>query len=510
MIVGALAFVAGACLGSGSAWAADEPGAPAGGAGGSGGTPAGASGSAASGTPLASSIISGGQGAPTPPFGGGGGANKGFSGSAGAGLGFEQLNGVYYARVNLLTTLSFGPVALGVSVPLRFAVYDPDDKNDGVFRQEDWDEVSDWARIIRFVEVNLVYDTWRFRGRFGALDGESIGHGTIVGGYYNNVDANHYQAGLALDFAIKYGGVEFMLDNLLRPEVFAFRFHTRPTIFFTDNKWANKLVVATTFAADARAPVALVDRDTDGVPDIDAENNFIIDDRTTVAAWGLDVEYELLRSKLIDLVPYADLNVLFDSGSGVGFHLGFFFNLRIPVPILKPTLLTRLEYRAISDGYAPRYFDATYEAQRFSYGVPADPQNPTSLSLTKAGWLRTASTGNHGWLGELYFDFAGFIRIGGTYEDYAGDNNSALTLALLLPALKIVQAGAFFSNRGFDTIGDAFSNFENALMRAFLRVKIYGPVFFTASYTRTWELNTEGDYEARNNYGAGVEVAFTF
>jgi hypothetical protein len=509
VVASALALVVGVGLDGGSARAADEPGAPSGGAGGASGTPAGAGGAsgAASGTPSASAILSGGQGAPTPPLGSGGSSKQGFSGSVGAGLGFEQLNGDSFISLNLLTALSFGPVTLGVSVPLRLRIIDEDPENDGVFRKEDWDEVSDWARIIRFVEVNLGGKSWRFRGRFGSLDGESIGHGTIVGGYYNNIDANHYQAGLALNFAVKYGGVEFMLDNLLRPEIFAFRFHTRPTIFFTDNKWANKLIVGTTFAADARAPVALVDRDGVAGPDVSDKQNFIIDDRVTMAAWGLDVEYELIRSKLIDLVPYSDLNFLFDESTGVGFHLGFFFNLRIPIPLLKPTLLTRLEYRAMSDGYAPRYFDATYEAQRYSYGVP-DPQNG-GLSFTKTGWLRSANSGNHGWLGELYFDFAGFVRIGGTYEDYAGDDNAALTLALLLPALKIVQAGAFFSNRGFDSVSDAFSNFENALMRAFVRFKIYGPMFLTASYTRTWELR-DGEYEARNNYNAGVEVAFTF
>ncbi|MCK5797331.1 MAG: hypothetical protein KAI47_09115, partial [Deltaproteobacteria bacterium] len=452
----------GVVLLSPSAWANDEPGSP--GASGGGATPSTPSTpstpGADQGTPSASSILSGGQGAPTPPLGGGGGsASKGFSGTAGGGAAFEALNGDYFLRLDLATALSFGPVKLGVSVPLRFRVIDKDPQNDGVFRSEDWDEVSDWARIIRFVEVNLGGDAWRFRGRFGSLDGESIGHGTIVGGYYNNIDANHYQAGLALNVAIKYGGIEFMLDNLLRPEVFAFRVHVRPTSFFTDNRWANKLIVATSFAADARAPVALVDRTTpgsptmatpDGVPDVDGETNFIIDDRTTLGVWGLDVEYELLRNKIVDLVPYADLNLLFDDGAGVGFHLGFFFNVRIPIPIIKPVLLTRMEYRAIGDGYAPRYFDSIYEAQRYAYapGVLVDPTDPNSMPKTKVGWLRTASTGANGWLGELYFDFAGIVRIGGSYEDYTGPNNSALTLALLLPALKIVQAGAYFSNRG--------------------------------------------------------------
>ena len=56
-------------------------------------------------------------------------------------------------------------------------------------------------------------------------------------------------------------------------------------------------------------------------------------------------------------------------------------------------LLTRIEYRAIGDGCAPRYIDSSYEAQRVIY----DPTlvDTGGTPLTKLGWLRSASSGNH-------------------------------------------------------------------------------------------------------------------
>lgn len=72
-----------------------------------------------------------------------------------------------------------------------------------------------------------------------------------------------------------------------------------------------------------------------------------------------------------------------------------------------------------------------------------------------------------------------------------------------------MQAGAYYANRGFDLITNAF-DLENAMIRAFLTVKVWGPVALTASYTRTWDLNEDGKYEAQGNWSAGVGVSFGY
>lgn len=348
--------------------------------------------------PEATAILSGGAGGPTPPPSGSMGG-KGFSGRFSGGVLYEQIEGDHFITLDLYNTLSIGPVSFGLWVPLRLRIIDNDPQNDGVFRKEDWDEFSDWLRIFRFVEVNLGGAHWRFRGRFGQLDGESIGHGTLLGGYYNVIDRANYQAGLALSGALKWGGIEFMLDNLVDPAIFGLRLHARPASFFTTNKWANKAIVGFSLVGDARAPTAQIADATGKVTTDDAGNIKV--NTTALTMVGFDIEYQLLQHRLIDLVPYMDLNFIPDERTGVGFHLGFFFNLRIPVPLLKPTLLTRFEFRAIGDGYAPRYVDSTYEAQRLSYNASNSSLiDPTSnLPLTKLGWLRRAPTSGAGWLG---------------------------------------------------------------------------------------------------------------
>jgi len=455
-------------------------------------------------------IPAGGHGAPTAgPALPGAKPSSGVSGEVGAGILFEKIGEDHFLTLDLYNQTRVGPVSFGVWVPLRFRVWDQGE-DDGLMREEDWDEVSDYARLLRFVELVLGGETWRFRGRVGALEGESIGHGTIVGGYYNSLDRDHYQAGIALAAAIRYGGVEVMLDNLLAPEIVGARIHVRPAAFFTDNFWANRFVAGLSFAVDGRAPVALQTRGTppDLEPVVDDTNSFAYTGTDALSVLGLDLEYTVIQNKLIDLVPYLDLNFMFDEGAGAGLHLGTFFNIRIPTP-LGPALLTRLEYRLVGDGYAPRYFDALYEVQRVQYDPSTVVDPATGVPLTKLGWLRTAEAGPHGWLGELYFDFAGWVRVGGTYEDYQGPDNSALTLSLLLPKLPVVQLGAYYSRRGFDSLSEAFDR-DGAFLVAYARAKVFGPLYLSVAYSRTWHVQEDGTYRAEGDYSFGAGVAFTY
>lgn len=465
----------------------------------------------------AGSEVAGRFGAPTPPFSSGSNAaTSGLSGQVGGAAMFERIDEDYFVTIDIFNNLTIGPVTFGLWVPLRLRVWDQDPEDDGVLRDEDWDEVSDYARLLRFVELNLGGESWRFRGRFGALEGESLGHGTILAGYYNCIDRDHYQAGLVLDLAIPWGGVTFILDNLLAPEIFGVRLHTRPASFVTDNVWANKLIVGASVVMDTAAPEALGARPVflPGMPTLiayepilDDENNYEVASRQSLAIAGVDLEYQILRSSILDIIPYADLNFLVDTDTGVGFHLGTFVNVRIPT-FLGPTLLTRLEYRVVGDGYAPRYIDTTYEAQRIQYDGGAT-RNSAGLPVTKLEWLRGAETGTHGWLGEAFFDFAGWVVVGGTFEDYEGPDNAALTLSLSLPKLKIVQAGALYSRRGFDGLDGVF-DLDGALLLAWARVSVYGPVGLTASYSRTWHASEDGTYQTTDDWGVGVSLAFSY
>lgn len=459
----------------------------------------------------------GGFGSPTPSLTGvPSGARRELTGEAGGALLFEKLDEDYFVTADLFGRFAWGPLAFGLWVPLRFRVIDEDPEDDAVMRDLDWDEVSDYGRLLRFLELTLGGEGWYLRGRFGAFAGESLGHGTIVGGYYNSLDRNHYRAGLALEFAIRHGGVQFLLDNLLSPRLFGFRLHLRPAGLFSDHELARRLVVGFSLAADTAAPVALAGAPVLFLPPArlpiyrpmyDDEANPVVARDMVLSVFGFDIEYAILQNKLVSLVPYLDLNVLADVETGVGLHLGAFLNFYLPTPI-GPTIMARLEYRAMSEGYAPVYFDSLYEAQRFQY-TPAAAFSVPDIPLTKLGWLRRSALGPNGWLGSLFLDIGGWVQVGGSYEDYDGPDNASLMLSLVLPKLKWVQVSGTYIRRGFDGLDGAF-DLDGALLTASARVMVYGPLFLTATYQRSWYAQDDGSYRSEGDFSAGAGVAFGF
>lgn len=67
---------------------------------------------------------------------------------------FEKIDEDYFLTVDLYDETAIGPLRFGAWVPLRFRVKDNDPHSGSVMRKEDWDEVSDYARLLRFVEVS--------------------------------------------------------------------------------------------------------------------------------------------------------------------------------------------------------------------------------------------------------------------------------------------------------------------------------------------------------------------
>ena len=453
-------------------------------------------------------MLSGRYGTPTPPPGSSPTSGGDLTGQFSVGLLFEDIGEDRFLTLDIRNQLEVGPLKFGLQVPISLRVWDEDPQDVDTVRTEAWDEISDFAQIVRFLELNLGDETWGFRGRLGALDGESIGHGTILAGYFNSIDRDHYQGGIALRAGFGFGGAELMVDNLLAPEIIGSRLFLRPAAWFSDADWAQNLVFGMSFVTDTNAPLSLKNGSTkpstDFEPVIDPQGNLVATDKQSVDIVGFDLEYTVMKNALVDIVPYVDLNVMRHTENGVGFHAGSFFNLKIPGGV-GPTVMTRLEYRYAGENYAPRYIDSLYEAHRLMF-VPA---NAGSAPQTKLNWLKAGGHGNHGWLGELFFDFAGWVKLGGSYEDYEGPNNSALTLNLLLPRWETLQAGALYTHRGFDSLSEAFQ-MDGALLLAFLKSQVWGPVYATASYSRSWTVNEGGTYTSQDDWNIGVGLDFSY
>jgi len=223
---------------------------------------------------------------------------------------------------------------------------------------------------------------------------------------------------------------------------------------------------------------------------------------------GIDVEFAILRTKVIDLIPYTDFNHI--AGARGGWHLGVLTKLR---PVDRLGLNFRLEYRYLSSAYIPGYFDSYYDIQRYTFplGCPTtkldyvrgrrDPASPAGCEVGLQG---------SGFYGEGVFSFFDLFTVILAYEDAEGPRNSNLLLALQLPALEAVKLAVYYYKRFFDGFSQAFS-LENAVFVAEARIRMWAFLYLIARYARSWVVNARGDgFTSTDDFTAGIGVHARF
>ena len=440
-----------------------------------------------------------------------------FGGTQGAFVGLAVTNiegeGSYAATV-INTEFSLGPVGLGLSVPLNLMIWNNDQccvggftreskTYGGLIRRRDWDEPQDLARFIRFVRYGNKRDpVYALAGQLWAA---SIGHGTLVSRYSNSLSLDHPKVGLAFDVNTEFVGLETLTDWVGNPSLMAARAYVRP---FGDMPVLRGWAIGVSGATDRRAPVGLT-----GPLQADAQGNPIIPNQQAVNAVGVDTEFEVVRNSLMSVIPYADFNRI--AGAGNGLHAGVLTDVRLPVPLLEMSVQAKLEYRRMQPGYIPEYFDQTYDIGRVQYAVQQGSSTTYMAKYDAAQAARTPDTSfsQGGFHGELAVNLAGFVQVGGLYEDRQGDANGAsLGLFAILPKLDVVKASAYYLRKNMKSgFGDAFRLDERSLLAASLAYKMVGPLYFRADFRREWVL-PPGETQIRSvdSFTAGFASFFAF
>ena len=438
-----------------------------------------------------------------------------FTGQSGMFLGaaFNRIpgEGNYIATV-VNTEFSIGPVGLGLQLPLNLLVY-PEagiNKDDiaysGVLRKRDWDEPQDYGKFVRFIRYGHKRDPVYLLA--GQLWGASIGHGTLVNRYANNLSLDHPKFGLAFDVNTTYFGVETLTDYVGDPSLMAARAYYRP---FGDTPFLRGWALGVTFATDRTAPRRL--SITNGTIQQDSNGNPIITANDAVYAGGVDTEFELLHNSIISLIPYVDLNRIM--GAGNGLHAGVLADLYLPVPVLELNVEARLEYRMMQPGYIPEYFDQTYDLGRVQYAVTNGATTTYEPKYAAAQASHDAAADpsaidRKGYYGELALSFAGVLQIGGLLQDYEGDPNGAsLGLFATLPKLEVVKIAAYYLRKNMNGLSDAFTLDERSLLAASIAYKIFGPIYLRLDFQRRWVLEPSG-MVAVNNFQAGIASFISF
>jgi len=429
------------------------------------------------------------------------GAPKGTSGNLGGDLNFGMIDGDMFTTINLGFAMDLGKIGFGIQVPLRIRIHDEDPQNEevgSVFRKEDWDEWTDYLKIIRYFRYGRKGEFLHFM--IGDLPGATLGHGTIVNHYYNNIDLDHYKMGLVLDLNTDYGGVETLFNNGFVTNLFGVRGYLRPWSFIDTESYMNNLAVGLSVVTDYAAPYQLVDGEVeDGYPEIDQEK------AATIV--GGDIEFRLLNTSLISLTPYMDLNGILEAG--IGYHAGILSVFHIAGVNLD--LQTRLEYRYFTGDYIPAYFNSYYEIQKFSYPYHDDAAQLDAVAPKRQVLEQLGDKGLNGYYAELTFRFLELFTVGASYDDYDGLYNSNLRIFLDVPALEVFQFGCYYYKHNFEGSGEAFTFDDKSLFLVEARYQITSFLYVLGQYWRIWQLNQESaEYEAVDDWSVGLGMAYNF
>lgn len=423
------------------------------------------------------------------------------AGRAAAQLGFAKIDEDCFLELTIGHVFSLGGPGgwrIAPRLPLRLRLFDGDPETDAVLREEDWDEVSDWARVLAFVHYGQAGDPLVFR--YGELTGVTIGHGALVNRYFNTIDIDHYQGGVFLHGDADLVGGELVLDDVFDPELLVGRAFARPFVDVPDLALPLRgFKVGVTLGADFFAPVA-VDIGERGLFATPENNPIILADRM-LPMFALDFEVPALSTPHLDIVPYLDIASL--DWATFGLHLGAFFNARFTP---EATLRVRLEYRFVGEDHVPGWVSPFYEIERYAWlgGTP----KLGALDLFAADEALGAS--HHGVHLETDLSIKDHLAWSMVYTSNGRERGNDLLTRLRFDHLGPVRLTLFFARLGFSGLDDLFAA-DRTLGGVSTRVT-FDPFFVSGRILYEWRLRPAEDGRTgfsttlNWNLGAGVLI----
>lgn len=217
-----------------------------------------------------------------------------FAGGAEAGM--EVFDGAL-GTLSAWLMMESAAVQAGLWLPLRMRA---SGEGAGRLRTQDWDERSDWGRLLRFLDVRQ--ERWRLHA--GELRAATLGHGSIVRRYYNTLNYDTWHSGVSAQLDLGRAGAEALVDDVLAPGLVGVRAFARPDP-------GQRLTLAFTVAGDLRAPLAPAGEQVRGYV-------------------GGDLQWQALRRAEWELAPYLDVAGQVRPGtSGAHVHAGLLWHAKL-------------------------------------------------------------------------------------------------------------------------------------------------------------------------------------
>lgn len=199
--------------------------------------------------------------------------------------------------------------------------------------------------------------------RVGVLDSSRLGYGQVLAWYDNTPSSVHPKRGAEGGMNFGAAGVEFVAGDITRLGVMGARSYAFP-FAWSERPRLSRVQLGFTSAADFTPGAGYIGPAIPRTAEVHATSvNGLFARRPSLV--GADVTVPLVVNADRELISYADLAHLKGGGSGGVLALQLTETIRHTRVVLKT------EHRMVGDRYRPSFFDAGYEAERWSLGGAA-------------------------------------------------------------------------------------------------------------------------------------------
>jgi hypothetical protein len=387
------------------------------------------------------------------------------------GAGLIWIDGQPHYRISFRPEVSFSNFGVGLDLNLDF-------DSQGKLRKENFNELTDYLSIIRYVRYGYKNDPVYLK--LGALDYYTLGHGTIVNYYNNSPTFDARRIGLVADIDFGNFGFESIYGNFAQAGLFGIRGFVRP-LKFSD---AGNIPVIGNLELGASYTTDFDKNETVLSGSYDSQKGEFVktEDKGALTIIGFDIGLPIVKSGFTTLLLYFDYNKIVNFGSGMASGVKLDLN-----GLGLVELSAKLERRFNQNKYIPSYFNSFYEIERFKLDTVTNTFSSKALALQNVG------NDLNGFYGDLLIRVLGLFDVYGAYQRLDKDPKSGI---LNLRTDVSPKDGSVILRAGYDKINiqdekDLFKLDD----RSYLFTELgYKPIpYIIVSIVYNWTFSPERD-----------------
>ena len=451
----------------------------------------------------------------------------------GVALGLNIIENDVYVTVSpgMAWYFDFG-FAMSAHVPLQLMALDvagSDFAFGGLkLRRQDWDEISDFAKIIRFATYGRKEE--QIYISINTMRPSTIGHGMLMKNYQGDIDVDRSLTGFVFDAYNDYGGFQLQLNDItFQNRVLAGLGFIKPLSLFMDDVYSRSFSLGGEYIADLRAPRCVrlrkgSDRCVQGVghaagfnpfTGVSLDDTFVRTDpdmgrfvveEVLVHAVGGSVEVKFFKDEAADMKIYGTFHKYLNDGGGDGAAVGLLGRLNVGDEWISAFRL-RGEYRTFTDGFMPAYFNTLYEIQKYAYLYEArDFQvGPTKYQQVfgdpENGFARPEHGRRHGFNVDLNWGLfrgkrsAKQLALGLGLQESTGPHDTYFYAHIEFPMLEWLQIFGTFLRPNAASIKDVFTSRSDAIILTGIRLRILRALFINAHYSQSFRVKASPGIE---------------